>query len=85
MVTPINTLKAQATETLRKADRCRFTTDDIVRTKNSVKFWGKVVHVFQLSPGEWYCNVMAVHPEFYGTIVTYPEKVLDFRNKPNTE
>jgi len=79
-LTPIEKLKSEVHSTMKKDDRCRFAVDDVVKTIKGAKFWGRVVSVYQVSPGDWRVVVMATHIEFYGMTINVPDKELDFRS-----
>jgi hypothetical protein len=69
-----------------------FVTGQLVETIKGAKFWGEVVSQYRIDktlactrepkkelPPEWRVDVMAVHPEFTGTIHVYPAAQLRIR------
>lgn len=48
----------------------KYQEGDIVTKTKGAKFWGCIVGTPYLTTpnGEWHYNVMAIHPDFYGTV-----------------
>lgn len=58
---------------------------DIVEKFGGIaRFWGRVACVYEIRPGEWRADVVAIHPEFENLVHIYDVRQLRPRAHPST-
>ncbi|MBN9242453.1 MAG: hypothetical protein J0I98_06645 [Mesorhizobium sp.] len=57
-----------------------FRVGDIVeKVGGRARFWGEVVALYQIEPGEWRADVKAIHPEFLNLVHIYDTRQIRLR------
>lgn len=49
------------------------------------RFWGEIVALYEIEPGEWRADVRAIHPEFLNLVHIYDTRQLRLREAPQPE
>lgn len=58
-----------------------FRIGDIVeKVGGRARFWGEIVALYEIEPGEWRADVKAIHPEFLNLVHIYDTRLL--RQRP---
>lgn len=50
--------------------------DIVEKVGGRARFWGEIVALYQIEPGEWRADVKAVHPEFLNLVHIYDTRQL---------
>ncbi|MGB3644608.1 MAG: hypothetical protein WBA15_09035 [Mesorhizobium sp.] len=53
--------------------------DIVEKIGGRARFWGEIVALYQIEPGEWRADVKAVHPEFLNLVHIYDTRQLRLR------